>query len=282
MRVRGRLIRAVRNKKNLSQSDLANEICTQSTISNIEKKGFCDNVLIFSRICERLELDMSHCIIDPTEKYLIQLLTEAEQLCILLKHKQAYYLLKTIDKNTIFLNDLIKKKYLYLKGITCLLGKINKTEALFYLHQGAEITHKANIFNYLSLNALGIFYELEKEYQKAEGYFNRSLSQLRKFKKNYPFEACRIYYNSAKFYSEIKMYQKSVELCDLGIEICKSNKSIYLLDFLLYERAYNKRKLGENTTEDYLQAYYFSKFFNNKKAVTCLKHELKHLNINYS
>ncbi|WP_025189672.1 hypothetical protein [Enterococcus faecalis] len=78
------------------------------------------------------------------------------------------------------------------------------------------------------------------------------------------------------------MYQKSVELCDLGIEICKSNKSIYLLDFLLYERAYNKRKLGENTTEDYLQAYYFSKFFNNKKAVTCLKHELKHLNINYS
>ncbi|EHQ8839876.1 helix-turn-helix domain-containing protein [Enterococcus faecalis] len=40
MRVRGRLIRAVRNKKNLSQSDLANEICTQSTISNIEKKAF--------------------------------------------------------------------------------------------------------------------------------------------------------------------------------------------------------------------------------------------------
>lgn len=80
-----------------------------SQLLAILKKGFCDNVLIFSRICERLELDMSNCIIDPTEKYLIQLLTEAEKLCVLLKHKQVYYLLKTIDKNTIFLNDLIKK-----------------------------------------------------------------------------------------------------------------------------------------------------------------------------
>ncbi|EGO8595872.1 XRE family transcriptional regulator, partial [Enterococcus faecalis] len=117
MRVRGQKIRAVRIEKKLSQKDLANEICTQATISNIEKKGICDSLQIFSRICNRLELDMNSCIIEPTEKSIIETLQTAEKLCVQLNHKKAYKLLLDIPENTVFSSDLIFKKLLYFRGI---------------------------------------------------------------------------------------------------------------------------------------------------------------------
>lgn len=282
MRVRGQKIRAVRIEKKLSQKDLANEICTQATISNIEKKGICDSLQIFSRICNRLELDMNSCIIEPTEKSIIETLQTAEKLCVQLNHKKAYKLLLDVPENTVFSSDLIFKKLLYFRGITSLLGEQNTTEALFYLHRGSEIDVKPNIFNTLSLNALGTYYELENEPKKAKVYYDKSLEKVSDFEKDYPFEVCRIYYNAAKFYSEIKKYKKSVQLSELGIAICKANNSIYLLDFLLYEKAFNTRKLGKTATEDYLQAYYFTKFFNNKNAASRLEKELKELKIAYT
>ncbi|EJZ8467020.1 Cro/Cl family transcriptional regulator, partial [Enterococcus faecalis] len=69
------------------------------------------------------------------------------------------------------------------------------------------------------------------------------------------------------------------QLSELGIAICKANNSIYLLDFLLYEKAFNTRKLGKPATEAYLQAYYFTKFFNNKNAASRLEKELTELKI---
>ncbi|BDQ62172.1 hypothetical protein EfsSVR2332_22500 [Enterococcus faecalis] len=94
-------------------------------------------------------------------------------------------------------------------------------------------------------------------------------------------ERCRIYYNSAKFYSEMKDYQKSVILSEKGIQICRDKHSIYLLDYLLYEKAFNKQMLGEDTADDYRQAYYFTQFFGNTEVLQYIEKDMKAFNISY-
>lgn len=66
----------------------------------------------------------------------------------------------------ILFNNELMIKLLYYKGIICLLGKKDKVEVLFYLYWGVEIDCKVNIYNILSLNVLGMLYELEKDMRK--------------------------------------------------------------------------------------------------------------------
>lgn len=52
-----------------------------------------------------------------------------------------------MPEGLILSNNELTTKLLYYKGITCLLGKKDKAEALFYLYRGAEIDRKVNIYN---------------------------------------------------------------------------------------------------------------------------------------
>ena len=71
--------------------------------------------------------------------------------------------------------------------------------------------------------------------------------------------------------------QKSIELSDKGIEINRTHSSIYSLDCLLYEKAFNKQMLGLDAVEDYRIAYYFTRFFENKNYLLILKKICKSL-----
>ncbi|MGC3221789.1 helix-turn-helix domain-containing protein [Enterococcus faecalis] len=261
VKVAGDKIKQARKLKKITQSELANGICTQATISNIENRNLCDSLDIFSSICLRLDLEVEECI--------------------RLFHLEAYNLLQEVPEGLILSNNELTTKLLYYKGITCLLGKKDKAEALFYLYRGAEIDRKVNIYNILSLNALGTLYELEKDMRKAQVYYEKSLQELEQFKLECSLERCRIYYNSAKFYSEMKDYQKSVTLSEKGIQICRDKHSIYLLDYLLYEKAFNKQMLGEDTADDYRQAYYFTQFFGNTEVLQYIEKDMKAFNISY-
>lgn len=241
MKVAGDKIKQARKLKKITQSELANGICTQATISNIENRNLCDSLDIFSSICLRLDLEVEECMMISEEKKIENLLNKVEDLSLRLFH----------------------------------------LEALFYLYRGAEIDRKVNIYNILSLNALGTLYELEKDMRKAQVYYEKSLQELEQFKLECSLERCRIYYNSAKFYSEMKDYQKSVILSEKGIQICRDKHSIYLLDYLLYEKAFNKQMLGEDTADDYRQAYYFTQFFGNTEVLQYIEKDMKAFNISY-
>ena len=281
VKVAGDKIKQARKLKKITQSELANGICTQATISNIENRNLCDSLDIFSSICLRLDLEVEECMIISEEKKIENLLNKVEDLSLRLFHLEAYNLLQEVPEGLILSNNELTTKLLYYKGITCLLGKKDKAEALFYLYRGAEIDRKVNIYNILSLNALGTLYELEKDMRKAQVYYEKSLQELEQFKLECSLERCRIYYNSAKFYSEMKDYQKSVILSEKGIQICRDKHSIYLLDYLLYEKAFNKQMLGEDTADDYRQAYYFTQFFGNTEVLQYIEKDMKAFNISY-
>lgn len=230
MKVAGDKIKQARKLKKITQSELANGICTQATISNIENRNLCDSLDIFSSICLRLDLEVEECMMISEEKKIENLLNKVEDLSLRLFHLEAYKLLQEVPEGLILSNNELTTKLLYYKGITCLLGKKDKAEALFYLYRGAEIDRKVNIYNILSLNALGTLYELEKDMRKAQVYYE---------------------------------------------------KSFYLLDYLLYEKAFNKQMLGEDTADDYRQAYYFTQFFGNTEVLQYIEKDMKAFNISY-
>ncbi|WP_410496418.1 helix-turn-helix domain-containing protein [Enterococcus faecalis] len=218
VKVAGDKIKQARKLKKITQSELANGICTQATISNIENRNLCDSLDIFSSICLRLDLEVEECMMISEEKKIENLLNKVEDLSLRLFHLEAYKLLQEVPEGLILSNNELTTKLLYYKGITCLLGKKDKAEALFYLYRGAEIDRKVNIYNILS---------------------------------------------------------------EKGIQICRDKHSIYLLDYLLYEKAFNKQMLGEDTADDYRQAYYFTQFFGNTEVLQYIEKDMKAFNISY-
>lgn len=278
MNVDGEMIKTARKQKRMTQRNLAKGICTQATISNIENKNTCDSLEIFSAVCLRLDLQVDDCMEISEEKRIKNLLIKVEKLCLKAKHKEAYELLVDVGDDIEFSDSLISDKYIYYKGITTLLGKRDLVSAMFYLYQGTEYSKKYNIYNILCLNGLGVLYELEGQLEKAKKYYDKSLTKLEGSMDEDSLKSCLIYYNTAKFYSDIKNYNKSIELCEKGIDICLKHFSDYLLDFLLYEKAFNEYKLGNREAQtDYYQVYYMTKFWKNSKLLEVIKKDLENI-----
>ena len=278
MKVSGEKIKIARKKKRLSQAELAKGICTQATISNIENKNVCDSLDIFSSVCLRLDLQVEECIENSSEHKLESLLNKVEALCGIFKHKEAYSLLNDYKDDISTSNYVLETKYFYYKGSTSLLGQKNSSEALFYLHRGSEIDREINVYNILSVNTIGTLYTLDGDLRKAKVYYDKSLEMLSSFTQEIPMQVCRIYYNSAKFYSSINDYSKSFKLCIEGIELNKRHNTNYTLDALLYEKAYNKHMLDKNAEEDYRVAYYFAEFFGNDHLISVINENLSKFN----
>ena len=278
MKVAGEKIKIARKAKRLSQAELAKGICTQATISNIENKNVCDSLDIFSSVCLRLDLQVEECIENSSEHKLESMLNKVEALCNLVKSEEAYRVLNNFTDDISTSNYVLETKFFYYKGVTSLLGKKNSSEALFYLHRGSEIDREINVYNILSVNTIGILYELENDLRKAKVYYDKSLEMLNSFSQEIPTQVCKIYYNSAKFYSLIKDYAKSFKLCVEGINLNKKHNTNYNLEMLLYEKAYNKHMLDKNAEEDYRVAYYFAKFFGNDHLVSVINENISKFN----
>lgn len=278
MKVSGEKIKIARKTKRLSQAELAKGICTQATISNIENKNVCDSLDIFSSVCLRLDLQVEECIENSNEQKLETMLNKVEALCGIFKHKEAYMLLNEYKADISTSNYVLETKFFYYKGTTSLIGQKNSSEALFYLHRGSEIDREVNVYNILSVNTLGTLYAMQNDLRKAKVYFDKSLELLSRFTQDIPTQVCKIYYSSAKFYSLIEDYGKSLELCIQGIELNKKYSTNYSLDALLYEKAYNKHMIGNNAEEEYKVAYYFAKFFENEHVVTVINEDVKEFN----
>lgn len=278
MKVSGEKIKIARKAKRLSQAELAKGICTQATISNIENKNVCDSLDIFSSVCLRLDLQVEDCIENSSEHKLESMLNKVETLCNLVKPEEAYSILNSYTSNITTSNYVLETKYFYYKGVTSLLGKNNSSEALFYLHRGSEIDREINVYNILSVNTIGILYELQNDLRKAKVYYDKSLEMLGNFTLEIPTQVCKIYFNSAKFYSLIKEYKISFELCIKGIELNKKYNTNYVLDMLLYEKAFNKHMLDNNAEEDYRVAFYFAKFFGNEHLVSVINNDVREFN----
>ena len=279
MRVLGKKIRERRKEKKLSQMGLAEGICTQATVSKIENKNRCESLDVFSSICSKLSLSVFECLEETNEQEIERILTNVEYLCEQVRHEEAYELIYQYNFDEKLISQTTKMKFLYYRGVTSLLGKSKYEEAKKYLSQGVNIEKQLNIYNILSMNAIGILYQLQENWQQAKVYNEKAYKMVLEFPDDeLPAIACKLFYNLAKYYSAIRDYERSIFLCDEGIRLSKKEHTIFGLDVLLYEKAYNEFYLY-GTTESYKFAYYFSEFANREGMKKFLEKEFKKYNI---
>ncbi|MBP2099036.1 helix-turn-helix domain-containing protein [Enterococcus rivorum] len=264
MKVLGNKFREARKKQRLSQTALAAGICTQTTVSKIENRNRCESLDIFYSLCLKLGVAVNDYLAENKEQELERILDEVEVLCIGFKPELGYKMLSNYFVDVSQLPDSLAIKYFYYMGATRTLSMNGFKEALFYLSQAEKLIQKNNIYNIMSTNAIGITYLLSESMEKAQPYFEKANQMLQEFPEDaLPAIACGLYYNLAKYYSELKEYQKSIELCDAGIKLSRKEETNIYLDALLYEKAYNEFYLN-GTAESYKTAYYFTRFIENQ------------------
>lgn len=291
MMLLGDLIKAKRLENGLTQAELAAEICTQASISNLEKNQRIPPLMTLLAIGNRLNLnfdELSDYAIEqenPTSDVFNHVRTLRKQF----KLKEAYDLIieeLPLDKLKTYHK---KKQYYYYLGITGLLGynKIAEAHYNFNLALSSESEPNLDFYDILTINGIGLAYYFESEEEKARTYFEKSLAQLDQFMSQMvsldeSIEITKLYYATAKFYSEIKEYSKAVDLCSLGIQVQLDQHVNYELEMLYYEKAFNLAKLNKKSEaeECYYYATALAKMINNTMVVETIKENIIKFQLN--
>ncbi|MFS7403633.1 helix-turn-helix domain-containing protein [Carnobacterium maltaromaticum] len=291
MMLLGDLIKAKRLENGLTQAELAARICTQASISNLEKNQRIPPLMTLLAIGNRLNLnfdELSDYAIEqenPTSDVFNRVRTLRKQF----KLKEAYDLIieeLPLDKLKTYHK---KKQYYYYLGITGLLGynKISEAHYNFNLALSSESEPNLDFYDILTINGIGLAYYFESEEEKARTYFEKSLVQLDQFMSQMvsldeSIEITKLYYATAKFYSEIKEYSKAVDLCSLGIQVQLDQHVNYELEMLYYEKAFNLAKLNKKSEaeEYYYYAAALAKMINNTMVVETIKENIIKFQLN--
>lgn len=247
--VRGDIIKAARKKKNLTQSQLAEGICKQATISNIEKKNLSNNIEILQMICTRLGLSLNEVLVQSEETQMRDKLDDVEALYLAAKHEEAKQLLDRLDLSILSDHQLIQKAHFY-QGVLDYLVNKNDGAPLFYLNQVIKETRENDIYHILANNSLGMVFEMKKEFDFAKDYYDKSI-QAAKALEDVPLRFIRIFSNAARFYSTVGEYKKAVGLCDYGLMLGKKFHSTLQLEYLLYEKSFNLMNLKDDSYQEY-------------------------------
>ncbi len=274
IKVDGALLKEYRKKKGLTQVQLAEGICEQATVSNIENKNMSPGINILSALCKKLNVEISDILVETEEDKIRKKLSEIQSLNAVSKYKESYEILQTVDQKKVSNSDLLNQ-ILFYQGLLDHLYVKKEDAALFYFNQVLEQTTETDIHHLQAAANVAMIYLAKGELDFAKVYVERTLKILN----DTDFDnlmVCAVYYNIATYYSKIENYEKAIQLCEKGIEYNKKHKSTHSLEYLLYEIAFCHKQLGE---DDYLERYMDAKkvacFNGNDHAVKVIENDLK-------
>ena len=274
IKVDGALLKEYRKKKGLTQVQLAEGICEQATVSNIENKNMSPGINILSALCKKLNVEISDILVETEEDKIRKKINEIQSLNSVSKYQESYKILQTIDQEKVSNSDLLNQ-ILFYQGLLDHLYAKKPDAALFYFNQVLEQTTETDIHHLQAAANVAMIYLAKGELDFAKVYVERTLKILN----DTDFDnlmVCAVYYNIATYYSKIENYEKAIQLCEKGIEYNKKHKSTHSLEYLLYEIAFCHKQLGE---DDYLERYMDAKkvacFNGNDHAVKVIENDLK-------
>ncbi len=187
------------------------------------------------------------------------------------EHKQAYNeLISKLNVDDV-LKSSLKKKYYYSLGITTLVGlnEVDKAETIF-VKILEDFDLSGEVEDILILVGLGIISYERGNIGAARSWFEKA-SQLLKnetlFVEENIREILKIYYNMAKFYSNIYEYTTALSIAEEGLRWADELDSSYHLGYLLYEKGFVLYK-----TEQYKLA---NNFYNAALNVAFIKKHTK-------
>lgn len=252
MKLRGDVLKQIRRKRGLSQTALAEGICTQATISLMEKQDRLPKMDILTAICERLNIQPDRIIekevsgINDTFNQIIDALTDQE----FDKAKKLVDKIRVKDLNS----DFDKQRYYYLLGMVQIKdGNIDDAIFNFELVLTQFATTSANIYLAMTTAGMALAYLQRNDRERAVRLTNRSVKLIDNKKligslHQWASINCQI----AELYWRLGEPEKAIECAERGIELCRERESLFLLDqlYMYVGRAYielgDKEKAKEN------------------------------------
>ncbi|MFS6999933.1 helix-turn-helix domain-containing protein [Carnobacterium maltaromaticum] len=286
----GDIIKRKRLANKLTQEELAADICTQASISNLENKGSLPTISILLKIIDWLGMEFSEVYAYTSGKSSDHghIFREVQELCRVQRHKEAYDLIKTNIQFDQLESIFDIKRYYYYIGITGMIGYDKISDGIYYFNQALAKKSKENT-DYLdisALNGIAIAYDINNEDDKALNYYQQSITQLNKLPLfietiKDKIEIAKVYFNTAKFYSKIEDYTTAIELCTLGIKVLQNENLTYYLEFLFYEKGFNLLQIKKTYEAEkyYLYALILADIKKNQHIVDVVISDVKLYNI---
>ncbi|PFC69268.1 transcriptional regulator [Bacillus cereus] len=254
----GITIKELRIKKNISQSELCNRICSQSQISKIEKgKTYPSSILLY-QLSERLGIDPQNIFaltqnkrIKYTEnvKYVIKDCLKQKQ------YKELYEIVKK-EKNLNNFQTKEEKQFLIWHEAIAIFEVNRSTKtALTLLNHALKLT-VTNV-NCLSereidiMQTMAIFHGINKEYEKSITISKRCLTNFNKL--DFPRDKeikLKIILNLAKTLASTYQHEEAIKYIDKGIKLAINLNTLYLLGELFYLKGQSLLKIKQHNVED--------------------------------
>ena len=269
-----------RKAQDLSQSELADGICTQATLSRFENNGQVPNLKILIKLCNRINLPLSELFPKVGVKYseVVEKMNKAEFFLITSKYERAQALITSIDISQIEDTQLVLR-YHYLNGFIMIFQEKPIMDISFTFDQILLEEEKIDtvIFRLLAYTGIGMVYSREGDLTKAEFYFNKVLEKIY----NYPaknmedtWRVLNIVFQCGVFYAEIDELDISDALLHYAVNICSDNHVTYYLARAAIQLAKNaivKKEANEKILELIYDARAYSKINRNDIALAELR-----------
>ncbi|WP_334341846.1 helix-turn-helix transcriptional regulator [Companilactobacillus sp. HBUAS56275] len=283
MKILGEKIRHYRKLRGLSQSELADGICTQATVSLIEKKDKIPSMEILVRICDRLGITMNLVIVNDDS--------------------QIYSLISDIKKS-FYQNDF--------NGISDKLGKLNninvnnkqEIKLIHFFHGLIEYVTNKNydkaIFDFnraMNVNIANVdMYDILIDIFTAKAYINKKSldeakvyydqakdlikSSLEKIGDENYHDSILIYDNMSDLSLKLNENQQAMKYANEGIFIARKEQTLFKLDEMYSYLAEAGTREGQKADEDYIKAYVISSVSEDKKVFEQLKSKVQDMHLN--
>ncbi|WP_283574358.1 helix-turn-helix domain-containing protein [Limosilactobacillus ingluviei] len=229
MRLKGDVLKQIRRKRGLSQTALSEGICTQATISLMEKQNRIPKMNILTAICARLDIPVDK-IIENDDVSMTSQFDEINLLIVQEDYEEAEARLKKIKVKKLQ-NDFDKQRYYYLLGVLQVAtGQVDEAIFNFELILTQFSTMSANIYWALTTVGMAMAYEKRGNEERALKFLQRAVTlidekQLTGGKRQWII----IYRNIADLYLKLKQPNDAMAIAGRGIDICREDLTMFLL-----------------------------------------------------
>lgn len=227
----GYVIHDKRRSLNLTQKDLAKNLCNQNTISKLEKHNDTPQINVLVKICKRLDLTLNQIFSDFSDDY------QKEKVSVLDDIEKNILVGNLSDSNKLIEKDIREEDKAQFHLIEAILDlKSDKLEdALFNLDKVNLETKMDvnNIYDALAFLVKGLVY-LEKNNNDVSNHYFETVYNIVKnyhdFSKAKGFEVLYLYKELGSAFAKLGRNELSAIVVRLGIEIVRKTEESYFLD----------------------------------------------------
>ncbi len=281
MRLRGDVLKQIRRKRGLSQTALAEGICTQATISLMEKQNRLPKMDILTAICERLNIS-SDRIVENEVSGINETFNQIVDNLISRNFEDASALLKKVHVKNLE-SDFDKQRYYYLVGMVQVeSNQIDEAIFNFELVLTQFATTSANIYLAMTTAGMALAYLKRGDKEQAGRLTNRSVKLIDNKKLiGSLYQWASIDCQIAELYLQLEDPDNAIEVANKGIELCREHDSLFLLDelYLYIGRSYILKNDKEEAKKALKIAESLSIARNGSVAEDTILLELKNLEI---